>query len=233
MGFSILRFSRLCIYFKHEVSISLVYRLFSNGTYFHISVDEDFISIDCGLPSGFSYVDEKTNITYISDDQYIDTGENHNISSQLQGAEQFRSGLNLRSFPTGGRNCYTLYPAIKGQKYLIRGMFMHGNYDNKGQDLVSSPVTFDIRIGLNFWNRLNIINATMTYTSEAIVVAIVNSVSVCLVDNGEGTPFISSLEMRPMKSSNYPAATPNHPLLLQDRRSMGASRIIRWSFFHN
>lgn len=104
---------------------------------------------------------------------------------------------------------------------------MHGNYDNKGQDLVSSPVTFDIRIGLNFWNRLNIINATMTYTSEAIVVAIVNSVSVCLVDNGEGTPFISSLEMRPMKSSNYPAATPNHPLLLQDRRSMGASRIIR------
>ncbi|KAF2915814.1 hypothetical protein DAI22_09g068100 [Oryza sativa Japonica Group] len=107
-------------------------------------------------------------------------------------------------------------------------MFMHGNYDNKGQDLVSSPVTFDIRIGLNFWNRLNIINATMTYTSEAIVVAIVNSVSVCLVDNGEGTPFISSLEMRPMKSSNYPAATPNHPLLLQDRRSMGASRIIRY-----
>ncbi|BAF24879.1 senescence-induced receptor-like serine/threonine-protein kinase [Oryza sativa Japonica Group] len=192
------------------------------------SLDEDFISIDCGLPSGFSYVDEKTNITYISDDQYIDTGENHNISSQLQGAEQFRSGLNLRSFPTGGRNCYTLYPAIKGQKYLIRGMFMHGNYDNKGQDLVSSPVTFDIRIGLNFWNRLNIINATMTYTSEAIVVAIVNSVSVCLVDNGEGTPFISSLEMRPMKSSNYPAATPNHPLLLQDRRSMGASRIIRY-----
>uniref|UniRef100_A0A0E0M0A3 non-specific serine/threonine protein kinase n=1 Tax=Oryza punctata TaxID=4537 RepID=A0A0E0M0A3_ORYPU len=192
------------------------------------SLDEDFVSIDCGLHSGSSYVDEKMNITYISDDQYIDTGENHNISSQHQGAEQFRSGLNLRSFPTGGRNCYTLYPAIKGQKYLIRGMFMHGNYDNKGQNLVSSPVIFDIRIGLNFWNRLNITNATMTYTSEAIVVAIVNSVSVCLVDNGEGTPFISSLEMRPMKSSNYPAATPNHPLLLQDRRSMGASRIIRY-----
>ncbi|KAF0915204.1 hypothetical protein E2562_034161, partial [Oryza meyeriana var. granulata] len=189
---------------------------------------EDFISIDCGLPSGSSYVDEKTNITYISDDQYIDTGENHNISSEHQGAEQFRSGLNLRSFPTGGRNCYTLYPAMEGQKYLIRGMFMHGNYDNKSQNLVSSPLLFDIRIGLNFWNRLNITSATMTYTSEAIVVAIVNSVSVCLIDNGKGTPFISLLELRPMKSSNYPAATLNHPLLLQDRRSMGASSTIRY-----
>uniref|UniRef100_A0A0E0ERB2 Protein kinase domain-containing protein n=1 Tax=Oryza meridionalis TaxID=40149 RepID=A0A0E0ERB2_9ORYZ len=200
----------------------------SSGTHFHISTVEDFISIDCGLPSGSSYVDEKTNITYISDDQYIDTGENHKISSEHHGAEQFRSGLNLRSFPTGGRNCYTLYPAIKGQKYLIRGMFMHGNYDNKSQNLVSSPLLFDIRIGLNFWNQVNISSATMTYTSEAIVLATVNSISVCLLDNGKGTPFISSLEMRPMKSSNYPAATPNHPLLLQDRRSMGANSTIRY-----
>uniref|UniRef100_A0A0D3H5U4 non-specific serine/threonine protein kinase n=1 Tax=Oryza barthii TaxID=65489 RepID=A0A0D3H5U4_9ORYZ len=192
------------------------------------SLVEDFINIDCGLPSGSSYVDEKTNITYISDDQYIDTGENHKISSEHQGAEQFRSGLNLRSFPTGGRNCYTLYPAIKGQKYLIRGMFMHGNYDNKSQNLISSPLLFDICIGLNFWNQVNISSATMTYTSEAIVLATVNSISVCLLDNGKGTPFISSLEMRPMKSSNYPAATPNHPLLLQDRRSMGANSTIRY-----
>uniref|UniRef100_J3MWS6 Malectin-like domain-containing protein n=1 Tax=Oryza brachyantha TaxID=4533 RepID=J3MWS6_ORYBR len=201
----------------------------SSGTHFHTSAVQDFISIDCGLPSGSSYVDEKTNITYISDDQYIATGENHNISSEHQGSEQFRSGLNLRSFPTGGRNCYTLHPATKGQKYLIRGTFMHGNYDNKGQNLVNSPLLFEIRIGLNFWNQVNVTSATMTYTSEAIILATVNSVSVCLIDNDKGTPFISSLEMRPMKSSNYPAVTPNQPLFLHDRRSMGSANTIRCS----
>lgn len=190
-------------------------------------VDGWFISIDCGLTSGSSYTDQPTNITYVSDDAYIHTGENHNISPEYQGDEKFRSGLNLRSFPNGGRNCYTLSPAMTGRKYLLRGTFMHGNYDGKNQNLIRSPVIFDIYLGLDFWNRISITNETLTYVSEVIVVAVVNSISVCLIDIGNGAPFISSLEMRPMKDSLYPAAMTNQSIALQDRRSMGASGLLR------
>ncbi|BAT07669.1 Os09g0356200 [Oryza sativa Japonica Group] len=80
------------------------------------SLDEGFISIDCGLSSGSSYLDEKTGLNYTSDDGYIYTGENHDISAEYNGQELFKTGLNLRSFPTGGRNCYTLSPATTGQE---------------------------------------------------------------------------------------------------------------------
>uniref|UniRef100_A0A0D9XCU0 Protein kinase domain-containing protein n=1 Tax=Leersia perrieri TaxID=77586 RepID=A0A0D9XCU0_9ORYZ len=56
---------------------------------------------NCGLPSGSSYLDEKTGLNYISDDGYIYTGENNNISQEYNGEELLKTGLNLRSFPTG------------------------------------------------------------------------------------------------------------------------------------
>ncbi|XP_052168679.1 senescence-induced receptor-like serine/threonine-protein kinase [Oryza glaberrima] len=192
------------------------------------SLDEGFISIDCGLSSGSSYLDEKTGLNYTSDDGYIYTGENHNISAEYNGQELFKTGLNLRSFPTGGRNCYTLSPATSGHKYLVRAMFMHGNYDGKGNDLVSSPLVFDVYMGLHFWERISVNNTTKTYIAEMIIVAEVNSISVCLMDIGNGTPFISSLEMRQMKSSLYPAAMTNQSIALQERHSMGASGLLRY-----
>ena len=37
-----------------------------------------FLSIDCGLDDKYSgYRDEYTGIFYVSDDQYVDSGENH------------------------------------------------------------------------------------------------------------------------------------------------------------
>ncbi|XP_052168680.1 senescence-induced receptor-like serine/threonine-protein kinase [Oryza glaberrima] len=192
------------------------------------SLDEGFISIDCGLSSGSRYLDEKTGLNYTSDDGYIYTGENNNISTEYNGQELFKTGLNLRSFSTGGRNCYTLSPATTGQKYLVRATFMHGNYDGKGNDLVSSPLTFDVYLGLHFWDRVSINNTAKTYIAEVIVVAEVNSISVCLMDIGNGTSFISSLEMRQMKSSLYPVAMTNQSIALQERYSMGVSNLLRY-----
>uniref|UniRef100_A0A0E0ERB4 Protein kinase domain-containing protein n=1 Tax=Oryza meridionalis TaxID=40149 RepID=A0A0E0ERB4_9ORYZ len=192
------------------------------------SLDEGFISIDCGLSSGSSYLDEKTGLNYTSDDGYIYTGENHNISAKYNGQELFKTGLNLRSFPTGGRNCYTLSPTTTGHKYLVRAMFMHGNYNGKGNDLVSSPLVFDVYMGLYFWDRISVNNSAKTYIAEVIVVAKANSISVCLIDIGDGTPFISSLEMRLMKSSLYPAAMANQSIALQERNSMGTNSLLRY-----
>lgn len=194
---------------------------------FPLRADEGFISIDCGLPSGSSYLDQKTGFNYTSDDGYINTGENHNISAEYNAHELLRSSLNLRSFPNGGRNCYTLSPATAGHKYLVRATFVHGNYDGKERDLVRSPPAFDLYMGLHFWDRISVSSTTTMYVAEAIVVAEVSSISVCLIHIGSGTAFVSSLEMRKMKSSLYPAAMHNQSIALQERRSLGASSLVR------
>ncbi|VAI31795.1 unnamed protein product [Triticum turgidum subsp. durum] len=189
--------------------------------------DEGFISIDCGLPSGSSYLDEKTGLNYTSDNGYINMGENHNISAEYNAHELLRSSLNLRSFPNGGRNCYTLSPATAGLKYLVRVTFLHGNYDGKERDLVRSPLMFDLYMGLHFWDRISVSSTTTMYVAEAIFVAEVSSISVCLIDIHSGTAFVSSLEMRQMKSSLYPVAMQNQSIALQERRSLGASSLVR------
>uniref|UniRef100_A0ACD5XRB7 Uncharacterized protein n=1 Tax=Avena sativa TaxID=4498 RepID=A0ACD5XRB7_AVESA len=83
-------------------------------------------------------------------------------------------------------------------------------------------------MGLHFWDRISITSMTEIYSAEAIVVAEVGFVSVCLIGIGSGTPFVSSLEMRQMKSSLYPAVMQNQSLALQERRSLGASSLIRY-----
>jgi hypothetical protein len=64
---------------------------------------------------------------------------------------------------------------------------------------------------------------------EAILVAPDDFVQVCLVNTGSGTPFISALELRPLKSSLYPQAnaTQGQGLLLSYRINFGADEIVR------
>uniref|UniRef100_A0A0E0QQ90 Malectin-like domain-containing protein n=1 Tax=Oryza rufipogon TaxID=4529 RepID=A0A0E0QQ90_ORYRU len=191
-----------------------------------------FVSIDCGL-SGRPYVDEITNISYVSDYAYIATGEKHEISSEYKSLALYRSGLSLRSFPSGGRNCYAVAAAAAGgrSKYLVRAWFMHGDYDGGGGSLASTPVRFDLYIGLAFWFEMTVSDAATTYAFEAITVAGAggssSSLSVCLVDTGHGTPFVSSLEVRPMSSDMYPDAVANQSLGLFTRGNMGASYFLR------
>ncbi|MBA0810384.1 hypothetical protein Gohar_002387 [Gossypium harknessii] len=42
-----------------------------------------FISIDCGLPVNFNFVDVDTGISYTPDGAYVSTGINNNISSSM------------------------------------------------------------------------------------------------------------------------------------------------------
>lgn len=185
-----------------------------------------FVSIDCGL-SDPPYVDERTDISYVSDDGYIETGEKKDISSEYKTKASYRTCLSLRSFPSGGRNCYTVPTTARGRKYLVRAWFMHGNYDGGGESLASRPVKFDLYIGLDFWYEVTVSDAARTYTRETITVAVASSLSVCLLDTGNGTPFISSLELRPMSSDMYPDAMANQSLGLFTRYNMGESNFLR------
>ncbi|XP_003566697.3 putative leucine-rich repeat receptor-like protein kinase At2g19210 [Brachypodium distachyon] len=175
-----------------------------------------FISIDCGY-TGTSYVDDSTTLSYSPDAGFNDAGTNHNISGEYNRPLLSRRSQNLRSFPDGTRNCYTLRSLVSGLKYLIRATFFYGNYDGLNQP----PVSFDLYIGVNFWASPNMSSWSDPtgglVTAEAIVVVPDDFVQVCLVNTGAGTPFISGLDLRPLKRTLYPQATAAQGLVMFGR----------------
>uniref|UniRef100_A0A8I6WGN4 Malectin-like domain-containing protein n=1 Tax=Hordeum vulgare subsp. vulgare TaxID=112509 RepID=A0A8I6WGN4_HORVV len=195
------------------------------------SDNKGFISIDCGLQGEESYIDEETNLVYVSDAGFTDAGTNYNISAEYVGPRLSKNVHSLRSFPDGERNCYTLQPLVSGHKYLIRATFLYGNYDG----LNRRPATFDLYIGVNFWTAVNMSSRVSkdqgdTMMVEALIVVLDDVVQVCLVNTGGGTPFISGLEVRPVKMSLYPHVTAALGLLLLGRVNTGPidQTIIRY-----
>ncbi|WJZ94429.1 hypothetical protein VitviT2T_013290 [Vitis vinifera] len=116
----------------------------------HAQDQSGFISIDCGLAEDSSDYDEETHIYYTSDANFIDTGVSKNIAPEFKTSNFLKQFVNVRSFPDGIKNCYTLRPARgKGNKYLIRAEFLYGNYDDKDQ-----LPEFDLHLGVNTWDTV-------------------------------------------------------------------------------
>ncbi|XP_074573923.1 putative leucine-rich repeat receptor-like protein kinase At2g19210 [Curcuma longa] len=186
-----------------------------------------FLSIDCGIAPGSSYVDSTTGISYVSDTGFIDTGVNRNISDDYVGNARYQQLLTLRTFPNGDRNCYTIgSPAVvQGSKYLLRAWFLYGNYDG----LNGQQQSFDIYLGVNYWDRMNIATPESFYWTDIITVANTGDLSVCLVNIGMGTPFISGIDLRPVRDNLYPAAHEGQTLILFNRWNLGeASETVRY-----
>ncbi|KAL5757679.1 hypothetical protein ACOSP7_020290 [Xanthoceras sorbifolium] len=162
----------------------------------HAQSQSGFISIDCGLPENSGYTDEKTGIDYASDVNFIENGVSYNISSDHHTLE--KPFLTVRSFPEGIRNCYTLKPVRGDFKFLIRASFMYGNYDG-----LSKVPRFDLLLGADVWDSVELADASTIVTKEILHVPQTDYVYVCLVNTGLGTPFMSSLELRPLRSSIY------------------------------
>ncbi|KAI4314235.1 hypothetical protein L6164_027166 [Bauhinia variegata] len=160
-----------------------------------------FISIDCGLVDEPSYRDEITAIDYTSDTQFIGTGVSRKISSEYKLNSLPRQFWNVRSFPEGNRNCYTLHSGQgtgSSSKHLIRARFMYGNYD--GKDTLPK---FDIYLGSKWWDSVEFENASNVITKEVVSIASSDYVHVCLFNINQGTPFISVLEHRVLNSDAY------------------------------
>nr|KYP54108.1 putative LRR receptor-like serine/threonine-protein kinase At1g05700 family [Cajanus cajan] len=159
-----------------------------------------FISIDYGLVDEATYQDESTGIHYNSDTNATDRGINMSISSKYKVKSLERVFWNVRSFPEGTRNCYTLYlPRVSSNnKRLIRARFMYGNHDGK-----NTLPRFDLFLGPNLWDPMEFESAS-SVTSKEILQANASSdyVHVCLVNTNNGTPFISALGMRVMNDNN-------------------------------
>ncbi|KAG9456528.1 hypothetical protein H6P81_001036 [Aristolochia fimbriata] len=184
---------------------------------------QDFISIDCGLREGTNYTDDGTGIFYTSDAGFIDTGESREIDPSLISTSLAAQYRNLRSFPVGDRNCYTLKPIAKKNRYLVRASFMHGNYDG-----AVMPV-FDLYLGVNLWTEVALHNSSRPVWKEIITVATADYIPVCLVRK-QGKPFISVLEVRALAFAMYNASDEARALVLYDRYDVGSSsrRILRY-----
>ena len=174
-----------------------------------------FISIDCGIAEGSEY-QQSGQINFVSDVNFIDSGINHDLPNVAL-YDKYVHYKNVRSFPDGDRNCYTLRPVDKDSKYLIRASFLYGNYD--GQNL--SP-TFDLYLGVDWWATVQNPTTTKQFF-EIITLATMDFVSVCLVNTGKGTPFISVLSLRPLTNSMYNATNKDQSLKLFGRFDMGSA----------
>ena len=144
-------------------------------------------------------MDEDTGISYKSDTGFVDTGTNNVISRKHDSSNTVFGRLltNVRSFPQGTKNCYTLKPEQgKNSNYFIRAFFYYGNYDDK-----SDVPKFDIYVGVNYWTT---VEDTTRLIFSMIYVPTSDIIYVCLINTGSGIPFISALELRPWNKSLYP-----------------------------
>jgi Malectin-like domain len=87
----------------------------------------------------------------------------------------------------------------------LRTTFLYGNYD--GQQ--TTQIQFDLYLNISFWRRVNITDASKEYSYEIVTQTASDFMWLCLVNINAGTPFISALELRPLKDdfSPYPYYT--------------------------
>ncbi|KAK1625942.1 hypothetical protein QYE76_000257 [Lolium multiflorum] len=176
-----------------------------------------FITIDCGLTGETGYAGVGDTTVLPDNGEFTDNaGTCHNISAEYVTRSTAKSWYSVRSFPAGMRNCYTLGSLVSGLKYIVRARFMYGNYDG-----LDSPPVFDLYIGVNYWQTVKISSPGVAMFVEAIVMVPDDFVQVCLVNTGTGRPFISGLDLRPMKGTLYPQVTAAQGLALLDRINFG------------
>ncbi|KAE7999157.1 hypothetical protein FH972_003624 [Carpinus fangiana] len=177
----------------------------------HAQGQSGFISIACGAPE--ESISTDIGINYISDAIFVDTGISKSISREFRDNKP-RYLRTLRSFPQGNRNCYTIN-VTAGTKYLIRATFLYGNYDG-----INNSPQFDLYLGPNKWDTVDVGNSSATVYKELIHVPSLNHIHVCLVNTRYGTPFISAIGLRPLKNTTY--ITKNGSLALVDRADVGS-----------
>ncbi|GKD38164.1 leucine-rich repeat transmembrane protein kinase protein [Tanacetum coccineum] len=178
-----------------------------------------FISIDCGIDPSENYTGETYGIRYVSDDGFVEGGENFRLSNSTNNPQLDT----LRSFPEHNRSCYTLRPQQgKNNRYLIRARFLYGNYDNKPQN-----PQFDLHLGTDYWATVIIRETRGEYIHEIIHLATSDYINVCLINTGHGNPFISTLDLRLLDITMYEGQFQSLNLL--SRHNFGTNEVVRYN----
>ncbi|WOH08701.1 hypothetical protein DCAR_0728147 [Daucus carota subsp. sativus] len=170
--------------------MGLIFCLLALVPYVMCQVTE-FISIDCGGSS--NYTDLNTGLPWISDSGIISSGQSAELEDPEASLPQYRK---RRDFPVDDKKyCYTLRTQER-RRYLVRATFLYGNSK-------STFPKFQVYLDATKWSTVSITNASEVHVEEMIIRAQSNSVDVCLCQATTGSPFISTLELRPLNQSMY------------------------------
>lgn len=153
----------------------------------------DFISIDCGGTS--NYTDTSTGLAWVSDMGIMKQGTSVELENPEANSVQYRR---RREFPVDNKKyCYTLRTQER-RRYLVRATFMYGSLKNE-----ETYPKFQLYLDATQWSTVTIFDASRTYVNEMIIRAPSNSIDVCICCATTGSPFISTLELRPLNLSMY------------------------------
>ncbi|KAJ6355957.1 hypothetical protein OIU78_004141 [Salix suchowensis] len=153
----------------------------------------EFISIDCGGTG--NYTDPRTGLAWISDNGTI---MNYGKSSEVEISNENMQYRRRRDFPIDSRKyCYTLGTRER-RRYLVRATFQYGSSGNE-----DAYPKFDLYLDATKWSTVVILDSSRVYVKEMIIRAPSSSVDVCICCATTGSPFISTLELRPLNLSMY------------------------------
>ncbi|KAI3866560.1 hypothetical protein MKW92_052001 [Papaver armeniacum] len=150
-----------------------------------------FLSLDCGGKRNFT---DSIGLEWKSD-QRFSFGNRAKISVPNERRRQYMS---VRYFPKDARKYCCTLDVNPLTRYLIRTTFLYGNFDNK-----NVYPKFDISLGATHWSTIVISDANTVEVRELIVLTNSTTVSVCLYNATTGQPFISTIELRPLRGSSY------------------------------
>lgn len=155
---------------------------------------QEFISIDCGGTRS-NYTDTTTGITWISDSEIMKHGEKVEVKNPNGNQVQYQK---RRDFPTDSRKyCYTLETEER-RRYLVRTTFQYGKLEYG-----DTYPQFQLYLDATKWATVSIYDDERVYVKEIIFRAPSNFVDVCVCCATTGSPFISTLELRPLNLSMY------------------------------
>ncbi|KAJ1392441.1 Serine-threonine/tyrosine-protein kinase, catalytic domain [Sesbania bispinosa] len=162
-------------------------------TSFAICQLEEFVSIDCGGTS--NYTDRNTGLAWISDSGIMQHGTPVVVESPNGSMVQYQ---NRRDFSIDNKKyCYTLSTEER-RRYLVRATFQYGSLENG-----DTYPQFQLYLDATKWTTVSIYDASRIYVKEMIIRAPSNSIDVCMCCATTGSPFISTLELRPLNLSMY------------------------------
>ncbi|XP_057430165.1 probable LRR receptor-like serine/threonine-protein kinase At1g67720 [Lotus japonicus] len=154
---------------------------------------EEFISIDCGGTS--NYTDPSTGLAWISDSGFMENGKSVEVENPNGNKVQYQK---RRDFPIDSRkHCYTLNTEER-RRYLVRATFQYGSLENG-----DTYPQFQLYLDATKWATVSIYEASRIYVKEMIFRAPSDSIDVCLCCATTGSPFMSTLELRPLNLSMY------------------------------
>ncbi|XP_059072720.1 probable LRR receptor-like serine/threonine-protein kinase At1g67720 isoform X2 [Cryptomeria japonica] len=199
-----------------EASACALFLIISWSVYSCLA-ESGFLSLDCGGIGNLT--DSSTGITWTPDDKYIQGG--YRKANNDQTLEFYHQSLRVFPKPLN-KSCYHL-PITPNVPFLLRLYFVGVRYTNLIPNFNYSIETQEF---------LSLRKATFQRNppqrSEKILVSGGQVLYICLIRASEDVdPFISSIELRPLRQGMYNQVKSRSMLHMRARNSYGASKQIR------